>query len=262
MHLLTLGRKDVGKRVSKRINTALRRQVPPKSRADLIDDLIELHQNKPDFSETYLKRMVITNFGAGHETLASTLTSVLSLLGSHQNVHKTVVEEVRAHSASTSYAVAAKLPLMQAAIKEAKRLRPVIGMALPRRVPKGGLHMHGKLYPAGITVGCNPTALHRNEDICGSNPGRYDPARWLDPAAAKDMDTYSLSWGGGSRTCPGRHLAELMVFKIISALILHFDITTSVPPEESMPSYFMSMPTGVKVKFVSQQAVVSAIPGS
>lgn len=239
---------DVGKRVSKRINVALHRQLKPGAHHDLITDLIDLHNRKPDFTETYLKRMAVTNFGAGHETLTSTLTSTFTLLASDPDLYQRVATEVRAEEEPARFAVASELQLLQASIKEAKRLRPVIGMSLPRRVPHGGLVLHDQFFPAGTTVGCNPTALHCNADICGSAPWAYNIDRWLDPDAAKDMETFSLSWGGGSRTCPGRHLAELIVFKTVAALIQHFDMKITVPAEEHMPSYFMSMPTGVKAR--------------
>lgn len=211
-------------------------------------DLIDLHKRKPEFTETYLRRMAVTNFGAGHETLAATLTSTFTLLASDTISYQRVATEARGQVEPASFAVASDLPLLQVAIKEAKRLRPVIGMSLSRRVPHGGFVLHDHFFPAGTTVGCNPTALHCNADICGSAPDTYNIDRWLDPCASKDMETFSLSWGGGSRTCPGRHLAELIVYKTVAALVQCFDMEVNVPAEEDMPSYFMSMPTGVKVQ--------------
>lgn len=240
---------DVGKRVSKRINIILNRQSKPGAYHDLMTDLIDLHHRKPDFTESYLKRMAVTNFGAGHETLASTLTSTFTLLASDERSYQRVATEVRAREQPARFETASSLQLLQASINEAKRLRPVIGMSLSRRVPHGGMLLHDQFFPAGTTVGCNPTALHCNTDICGSNPRRYNIDRWADPATSRDMETFSLSWGGGSRTCPGRHLAELILFKTVATLIQHFEIQVTVPLEEDMPSYFMSMPTGVQVRF-------------
>lgn len=257
-----------------------------------------MHERRDDFPELYLKRMAVTNFGAGHETLASTLTSIFALLGSHPAIFQRLAREVRpagrgGNSMVTTrmdFGTLATLPFLQASVKEAKRLRPVIGMALPRRVPHGGAVIHGYFIPSGATVGINPVALHCNPDICGSDPDRFDPAgRWLSagPVTAfpdadgteltslnnsqgdgtveteeadagiqhriKDMETFSLSWGGGSRTCPGRHLAELVLLKAVAALSCEFDIEAIVPAEENMPSYFMAMPTGVKARFLKPQ---------
>lgn len=198
--------------------------------------------------------MAVTNFGAGHETMASTLTSILALLGSHGDIQARVYHEVLDISDSNQYSTATRLPETQSLIKEAKRLYPVISMSLPRQVPAGGLHLHGYYFPPSTTVGCNPVALHRNTDIFGSDSDQFNPDRWLTagPDTARNMERISLSWGGGSRTCPGRHLAELVVFKVIPALVKEFKIETTLPPEDQARSYFLSMMTGVEARFIER----------
>ena len=193
--------------------------------------------------------MAITNFGAGHETMASTLTSILALIGSHLHVQETLSREIQ----HASKEIPDKLAYLQATIKEAKRLRPVISMSLPRRVPSSGLHLHGHYFPPGTTVGCNPVALHRNPDICGgaSHPDLFDPDRWLgDGAAARQMERFSLAWGGGARTCPGRHLAEMIVGRVVLRLMQGFEVEVDIPAEDEMPTFFLSMMTGVKARFL------------
>jgi cytochrome P450 len=201
--------------------------------------------------------MAVTNFGAGHETMASTLTSVVAMVASHPGVHRQVIAEIRQGADdATSFSRATSLAYTQAAIKEAKRLHPVICMSLARRVPSvndgSRLRLHGYCIPAGTTVGCNPVALHRNEHVCGPEPDIYNPTRWLvDPEAARRMERFSLAWGGGARTCPGRNLAELIVFKAISAIFQAFDVEVEIPPEEQRPSYFLSMLVGTKARFIA-----------
>lgn len=213
-------------------------------------DLIQLHKDRPEFNEHYLRRMAITNFGAGHETLTSTLISVFTMLGLHANVQGRVATEARQSSDPITYDSAVRLPFTQASIKEAQRLHPVIAMSLPRKVPAVGMKM-GTLYlPAGTTVGCNPVPLHRNPEIFGRDPDEYDPDRWLESALIKDMERFNLIYGGGARTCPGRYLAELLVSKIVPSLIRHFEVQVRMPPYEDMPHYFMAMLTGVKARFI------------
>lgn len=195
--------------------------------------------------------------------MAATLTSVVAMIASHKQVHMRVTSEVRSTAKPSGYTTAIGLAYTQAAIKEAKRLHPVIGMSLPRTVPAGGLTLHGVYLPAGMTVGCQPAALHRNAKICagGTNPDEYVPERWLEgggdgEVSNKDirrMEQCSLSWGGGARTCPGRHLADLVVYKVITALFEEFDIEVTIPPEREMPSYFLCMMTGVKARFIPHE---------
>lgn len=215
-------------------------------------DLIQLTEDRPEFNDKYLRRMAISNFGAGHETLTSALISALTMIGSHRVIQTRVTNEVRqSPSDSLSYDEACQLHFTQASIKEAQRLHPVIGMSLPRRVPVGGMEVHGLAIPAGTTVGCNPVSLHRNPDIFGHDADIYRPERWLDEKTRKDLDRDNLIYGGGPRTCPGRYLAEMLVGKIVPTIFRHFDLEVVIPPEEEMPHYFMSMLTGVKARFIA-----------
>lgn len=234
--------------MSRRVDAAVRRNSTNDDRSDMMAALIELHKARPAFSEKYLRRMAMTNFGAGHETTTSALVSVFAMLGCHQKSQVLARSEFTGQS-SLSYDEATRLRYVQACIKEAQRLYPVIGMSLPRTVPSGGTHINGHQLPAGTVVGCNPFALHRNSAIFGSDAERYDPERWLDPVMRPTLDKYSLTYGGGARTCPGRYLAEMMVSKIVVALIQHFHIRVTMPPDEEMKCYFMAMMTNVKASF-------------
>ena len=249
--------KSTGQRIGKRLKIARKGK---DDRRDLAADLIQLHEEKPEFTEVYLRKMIMTNFGAGHETLASTLTSIMAMIATHPHVQRKLADEV-----DGCRTAGVDTPYLDAVIKESKRLHPVIATALPRRVPAAGLHMEGHFIPAGTTVGCNPVALHRNAEICGDMAHRFDPERWLgdeddeddDEAEARvrDMELYSLAWGGGARSCPGRHLAEMIVDRVVMVLVRDFDISVEMPDESDMPSYFLSIMTGVKARFVARPAV-------
>jgi cytochrome P450 len=247
----------VYQKTSRRVANALRepaRPGPKDKRKDLLADLIRLHKERPEFTETYLRRLAVTNFGAGHETMCSALTATIAMIGSHPEVHRRVTEEVRQTSEVFAYDQAVRLQYTQASIKEAQRLHPVIGMALSRKVPKDGLQLHGHFLPAGTTVGCNPVALHRNPEIFGADADKYNPRRWLhegDDAMVRMMERTNLTWGGGARTCPGKHFAELVVSKVVPELLREFDVEiTAMPEERDMPAYFMAMLTGIKARFL------------
>lgn len=246
----------MNKGISRRVKAARRPKPPKDGRTDLLADLIKLHNNKPDFTDVYLRKMAMTNFGAGHETMASTLTSVLAMIGSQPELQQRVVTEVLNTADPSSYANAIRLPITQAAIKESRRLHPVISMSLPRTVPSTGLHLHGHFFPSGTTVGCSPVALHRNPDIFGVDPDHFSLERWLDADmdTLRNMERYNLGWGGGSRTCPGKHLAEVVVYKIVPALIREFRIEVDLPEKKDLKSYFLSIMMGVKVRFVERSS--------
>ncbi|ROT39091.1 cytochrome P450 76C2 [Sodiomyces alkalinus F11] len=223
---------------------------PKDAREDLLADLIKLHKEKLEFNETYLRRMAVTNFGAGHETMCSALTSIMAMIGSRPSVQRRVADEIRSAVDPARFDNAIFLRYTQAVIKEAQRLHSVLGMSLSRTVPPEGLRVHGYFFPAGTTVGCNPVALHRNPEIVGADADVFDPDRWLgDPELRRRMERYNLTWGGGGRTCPGRHLAYLVLYKVVPTLLREFELEVTLPPEEEVRYYFMAMLTGVKARF-------------
>lgn len=243
----------MGKRISRRIKTASNPKAHKDDRLDLMADLIQLHRDRPEFTEVYLRKMGMTNFGAGHDTMASTLTAIFTMIGTHDDVQKKVTQEIRGANDPSSYAGAVQLQYTRAASKEAMRLHPALTMSLSRRVPDNGLHIHGYFIPGDTTVGCNPAALHRNANIVtGSEPGAYNPDRWLsgDALDVRLMERYNLNWGGGPRTCPGKNLAEMVVYKVVSALFERFDVEVVAPAQIGQPSYYMSMITGAKARFL------------
>ncbi|KAK4442341.1 cytochrome P450 [Podospora aff. communis PSN243] len=240
---------------SKRIAAALRadKSSVKDARKDLLADLIQLHKDRPEFTETYLRRLAVTNFGAGHETMCSALTSIMTMIGSHPGTAEEIRNELPSDPQIISHDDALRLRYTQACIKEAQRLHPVIGMSLPRRAPVEGLSLHGYYIPPGTTVGCNPVSLHRNPHIFGPKSDDYLPDRWLDadPEMARAMERCNLTWGGGARMCPGRHLAEMVLYKVVPALIKEFDVDiVAMPRHEEVKYYFMAMLTGVTARFV------------
>ncbi|KAK4184431.1 cytochrome P450 [Podospora australis] len=253
----------------------------PAEKKDLLEDLIQLHLARPDeFTETYLRRLAVTNFGAGHETLCSTLTAAIAMIASHEHVQRHVADEAwlsRSHRGTKETTATAPYAYTQAAIKEAQRLWPVIGMVLPRRVPYSHtINIGGYDIPGGTTVGCAPLVLHLDEGVFGPQADTYEPGRWLPstspahrPATPdeqeeqirrlREMERCNLIWGGGGRTCPGRFLAEMIIRKVVTALVGEFEvaITSGLPidaaNEERMSCYFMAMMSGVKVRFRSRR---------
>lgn len=286
--------KAVGQRVAVRIRKALRpakarpataRQSrkpppppppPPRRANDLMTDLLDLHEAKPAFTENYLRRLAVTNFGAGHETLCSTLTAIVAMVGSHPDVFRRVAAEIRqaavldldpagGGSIASARHARDRLPLTWASIREAQRLHPALAMSLPRTVPEPEpehaaqtLRLHGFDLPPGTTVGCSPPALHRNPAIFGPDADVFRPERWLDAdePQLRHMERFNLVWGGGSRTCPGRHLAEMVVYKSVLALFGAFDVEAVMPPDDQIRYYFLAMLTGAQAKFREKKVVI------
>lgn len=100
---------------------------------------------------------------------------------------------------------ASDLPFLCAIIKEAMRLHPSVGLAMPRVAPVGGLEISGMHIPAGYDIGMNPAVVGYNEDIFGPDVYNFQPQRWLGENAAT-LDKHNLGFGAGTRTCIGKNV--------------------------------------------------------
>lgn len=118
------------------------------------------------------------------------------------------------------------LPYLNACFKEAGRIHPPFGLHLERVVPSGGLDVCGKTLPAGTIVGMNAWVVHRDPDMFGPDADAWRPERWLegDEARVKKMDAALLTFGAGHRTCLGKHISYLEVFKLVPTLLQAYDI--------------------------------------
>lgn len=118
------------------------------------------------------------------------------------------------------------LPYLQACITEAMRLTPVIGISLPRTVPKGGMNIEGHQLSEGDVVGMNPWIVHRDEELFGEDAEEFRPERYLEASESQRhaMEAMSLSFGGPSRSCPGRNLAWLALNRTLAAIFSRCEI--------------------------------------
>ena len=123
------------------------------------------------------------------------------------------------------------LPYLGAVIKEALRLHAPVGLVLERIVPEGGVTLCGHFFPQGTIVGCNPVIIHMDERVYGrSYPiNEYWPERWLDADVEEraDMERCFMAFGSGKRTCIGKNISLLEVYKLVPLLLTTFKV--SVP---------------------------------
>ena len=127
-------------------------------------------------------------------------------------------------------AEAKKLPYMHACIWETFRMWPAAGIILERIVPKEGAVIAGHEVPGGTIVGCNAWVLHRRKEVFGQDADVYRPERWLDSdkAKLKEMNATMFQFGAGRRTCIGRNISLLEVYKFIPSFLRKFEVSLSL----------------------------------
>ncbi|CAG8941411.1 unnamed protein product [Penicillium salamii] len=200
---------------------------------DMMSRWMAAHQADPErFSTRDAIVHLSANVFAGSDTTAIALRAIVYLLMRNPATMAKVVAELDnaisekkvgnpvSYRESTTH-----LPYLGAVIKEALRIHPSVGLILEREVPEGGAVICGKQIPAGTTIGINAWVVNRSEEIF-PEPDEFLPERWLDssPEKLKVMEQSILTFGAGSRSCIGKHISFMEMYKVIPQLLREFEI--------------------------------------
>ena len=121
------------------------------------------------------------------------------------------------------------LPYLHAVVKEALRLHAPVGVVLERLVPKGGVTLCGHFLPEGTIVGCNPAVVHMDRRVYGHKypVDQYKPERWLEAKEDEraDMERCFMAFGSGKRSCIGKNISLLEVYKLVPLLLNRFEVS-------------------------------------
>ncbi|KZM20678.1 uncharacterized protein EKO05_0007187 [Ascochyta rabiei] len=175
---------------------------------------------------------------AGAESTSGGLRAVFYHLLKHPSVMCKLTAEIDSAYASDALTHPARhsqvtaLPYLLAVCKEAARVWPSFQVTMPRYAPAQGLQLpNGFLVPCGYQIGMNPFVVQRNTSIFGEDAEEFRPERWLEADASqlRKMNAAMLSFGAGTRTCTGQHLAMAEIYKIVPEVLRRF--TISMPQE-------------------------------
>lgn len=82
-------------------------------------------------------------------------------------------------------------------------------------------------------VGINPWVASHNSEVFGADHDEFRPERWLPEETSQEklthMERYYLTWGTGTRTCAGKHIATLEMMKLIPELVRRYDFELLTP---------------------------------
>jgi cytochrome P450 len=218
--ILPAARKDLGplspgRRFQRRLRAAdallneeiarRRREPDLEERTDVLSLLLRAEdEDGQPMTDAELRDELFTMLGAGHETTATGLAFAFELLLRNPPVLDRLLEEIE---------VGENDAYLDAAVKEALRLRPVIDAAertltVPRTVA-------GWELPAGIRVYPGIALVHLREDLY-PRPHEFRPERFVDEGA----ESYSwLPFGGGIRRCIGAALAQAEMAEVLRVVL-------------------------------------------
>lgn len=214
----------------------------PSKRKDFLTRFLEAKEKDPAFvDDQRVLALTVANMFAGSDTTAITLRAIFYfLLNNPAQLQKLLDElgkeqaEGRFHRSDdlVDWEEARDLPYLSACVKESMRLHPAVGLTLERIVPAQDIELCGHFLPGGTIVGCSAWALHAKESIFGADTDRFLPERWINASAEKQMEMNNalFSFGMGSRTCIGKNISLLEMYKLIPAVLRRFEVRPKAFP--------------------------------
>jgi cytochrome P450 len=146
-------------------------------------------------------------------------------------------------------------------------MHPPFALPFEQVVPEGRITVLGYYLPAGTYVSRSPYVINKHKGTFGGDTEFWRPERWLErdgkykiklidsvltvsrrfsitssrvflcrlkSACTRVVLTYSLQFGAGRRICLGKHIGILEIRKLISFLVLNYNVRFSAQPFENI----------------------------
>jgi cytochrome P450 len=190
------------------------------------DVLSRLLVGDPTQTDEELRDHLVTLLLAGHETTASTLAWTLHDLARRPQllarVQRAADEEDEVY--------------LEATVKEAMRLRPVIAN-IARRLNQP-VRLAGYDLPAGVVVFPSIQLVQLRPDVY-DEPTEFRPERFLD---GNPPPATWIPFGGGLRRCLGAALAMVEAQAVLKAVLQRVDIAPVGPVERARTRNVTTVP--------------------
>jgi cytochrome P450 len=201
-----------------------------------------------------------TLLAAASETTGNAMSMTTYYVLSDEKVYRRLVAELKEAFPDANkpleYLKLEKLTYLTAVIKEGLRLSFGVLHRLPRVVPEPGATFNGYEIPAGAVVGMSTWLMHQDENTF-PDPKKYDPERWLNPEAVKQLEKYVVPFSRGSRSCLGMNLAYEELYVTLGTFFRRFDnlVVDGTGPEDLVYEDYFNMyhPIGARKLHVKQK---------
>ena len=191
------------------------REVPKRRAGDAQDIFSQICRSTHDDGSLLSDAEIVDHMNflmmAAHDTITSSATSMVMLLGQNPEWQTKLREEMNGLGVNTPdfpYERLGDLVLTDYAFKESLRMIPPVP-SIPRRAVKD-FEFRGIKFKAGTHVGINPAWAHKMPEHW-PDPESFDPLRF-EPEQVKTRHKYAwVPFGGGAHMCLGLHFAYMQM---------------------------------------------------
>ncbi|KAJ9670865.1 hypothetical protein PVL29_027043 [Vitis rotundifolia] len=196
--------------------------------SDFVDVLLSL-DGEEKLHEDDMVAVLWEMIFRGTDTTALLTEWVMAELVLHPEVQTKLQTELdmMVMNESVTDADVAKLPYLQAVVKEALRVHPPGPLLSWARLSTSDVQLsNGMLVPTNTTAMVNMWAITHDPKIW-PNPLEFSPERFLESAGGADVDVRGSDlrlapFGAGRRVCPGKNLGLVTVSLWVAKLVHHF----------------------------------------
>ncbi|MED6118791.1 hypothetical protein PIB30_005927 [Stylosanthes scabra] len=195
-------------------------------RNDILDLMLDNAPHDQHMYKDKIERLSLDLFLAGPDTITSTVEWAMAELLHNPNVmskaRSELEETVGKGNLLLEESDIARVPYLQAIIKETFRMHPAVPLLLPRQA-EIDIEIGGYTVPRGAQVLVNVWAIGRDPNLW-DNPDVFSPERFLGSEIDFRGRNFELTpFGAGRRICPGLPLAIRMLFLMLVLFINCFD---------------------------------------
>ncbi|XXG59540.1 hypothetical protein AAC387_Pa04g1610 [Persea americana] len=193
---------------------------------DLLDVLLDHSQDHAsEINSPHIKPQIMELLMAGGDTTSVSLEWIMAELVCNPNVMskaRSEIKDIVGLGREVEESDIARLPYLQAVIKETLRLHPTAPLLIPHKA-ETSVEIGGYTVPKNTQVIVNAWAIGRDPKIW-ENPSSFQPERFLGSNVdVKGQDYDLIPFGSGRRICPGMPFALRTLHIILASLLHSFD---------------------------------------